>query len=80
MLQLFWLYVICSYFIFVNNNLFSFTGIVYNEYQFPMAKMRYSDMPRDVSIDNFPSLNVSEVTLSLVSHIYAILIHTFYDF
>lgn len=26
--------------------------------------MRYADMPRDVSIDNFPSLNVSEVTLS----------------
>ncbi|XP_060853922.1 ras-specific guanine nucleotide-releasing factor RalGPS2-like isoform X1 [Rhopalosiphum padi] len=25
-----------------------------------MAKMRYADMPRDVSIDNFPSLNVSE--------------------
>jgi len=29
-----------------------------------MAKMKYADMPRDVSIDNFPSLNVSEVTLS----------------
>ncbi|XP_050419747.1 ras-specific guanine nucleotide-releasing factor RalGPS1-like isoform X2 [Adelges cooleyi] len=25
-----------------------------------MAKMRYAEMPRDVSIDNFPSLNVSE--------------------
>lgn len=31
-----------------------------------MAEMRYADMPRDVSIDNFPSLNVSEVTLSLL--------------
>lgn len=31
-----------------------------------MARMRYAEMPRDVSIDSFPSLNVSEVTLSLI--------------
>lgn len=30
-----------------------------------MAKMRYADMPRDVSIDNFPSLNVSEVIITI---------------
>lgn len=50
----------------MGNDIFSFTGVWYNEYQLSMAKMRYADMPRDVSIDNFPSLNVSEVTLSLI--------------
>ncbi|XP_050538375.1 ras-specific guanine nucleotide-releasing factor RalGPS1 isoform X2 [Daktulosphaira vitifoliae] len=31
-----------------------------------MAKMRYAEMPRDVSIDDFPSLNVSEKVKSKV--------------
>lgn len=35
-----------------------------------MAKMRYADIPKDVSIDNFPSLNVSEVILSLIKYSY----------
>lgn len=35
-----------------------------------MAKMRYADIPKDVSIDNFPSLNVSEVTLLLIKYSY----------
>lgn len=35
-----------------------------------MAKMRYADIPKDVSVDNFPSLNVSEVTLSLIKYSY----------
>jgi len=45
---------------------FHLQTVLYNEYQLSMAKMRYADMPRDVSIDNFPSLNVSEVTLSQI--------------
>lgn len=43
---------------------------IYNDYQLSMAKMRYADIPKDVSIDNFPSLNVSEVTLSLIKYLY----------
>lgn len=45
-----------------------------------MAKMRYADMPRDVSIDNFPSLNVSEVTLSLIQYIYVIIVGSYHGF